>query len=762
MASKLTQAIQGAENVSASRGLGTVTPGGVRAVSFQAGRVVEPGQIVNSPHLFFNNRDTSGASDAELAQNIGKLGAALDQYGIAKEQYQNKTGAEDAQRMINSMSPDDIKKLNVIDAAQQQGFADSMSNPYFHAYAEKLRGQFLSGQMDREYTEKYQDVPAKSASDEQERYSEFSTKWKNDVMASSGAPANSEAFDTGFNEASLINSKSKADQWEKQDYQNKVATTMASTQSKFGSLIANSQELLQTPGAMTQAAQNILNEPRLMGLPVSQRVQMVDNWTKQLVQTGHIDENRLEQMLGSLTVSTNPDGSQVKASDVVNVQSLRTEAMNYRKQFMTKEKYQWMQGFIDKKDKIGAMEAVQNMSPEQAQEYAPMISHVISGVDQKVAAEQRAAAKAAAARLKVTQADVNIRGMLKAWVNGDTVSAGKMLPDLGKVPEDVKNSLFMESIGYAMDTSNQSDMSPQTRMQYINKIMEFPAFEKYRKALQGTYETDIRNIQLADDGSPVASGTAQMLIAMRQASPQNFAATFGDNLDSSVGTITTLIANHGGDLNSGLQDFAKYNSMDTDTRKDFAQQIKDQMNISGYTIAGMHSLGGGDTATISTMENSEMFDRVQEQALVYMAGGATPYEALNMAGRQVTEGYAYYHGAAVPKGVVNNVGTPDDEYYIQQALDRNVYNVASDAGIPATDVNVRYDNRNQTFYFSGGGQAATVSLGRLRDGAYDIYADDANNGRESGDTELSLDQANAGRGYTPAIFNDPVNTQGAT
>lgn len=69
---------------------------------------------------------------------------ALQGYVVSYEKYMDVTGHQQAEAMINGMTPADIQKLNTIDAAQLYGYADSTDNPYFKAYADKLRGGFLA------------------------------------------------------------------------------------------------------------------------------------------------------------------------------------------------------------------------------------------------------------------------------------------------------------------------------------------------------------------------------------------------------------------------------------------------------------------------------------------------------------------------------------------------------------------------------------------------------------------------------------------
>ena len=64
--------------------------------------------------------------------------------------------------------------------------------------------------------------------------------------------------------------------------------------------MANSGELWKTNGALTEAVQSVFNEQRLMALPPEVRHKLLDDFCKQLVTSGHIDGERLGQMMDNL------------------------------------------------------------------------------------------------------------------------------------------------------------------------------------------------------------------------------------------------------------------------------------------------------------------------------------------------------------------------------------------------------------------------------------------------------------------------------
>ena len=328
------------------------------------------------------------SKSAELAENMNKLNAVVQGYLVQHEKYLDTKGLIDAQNYINGKSPEDIKTMDTIDAAQSAGILSSEDSKYFIAHAEKLRGTFLARQMKLDYDNEYAMNPSASLKEEQERFANYANKYKDNLFKSNSRPQNIAAFDMGFNENQLVNYTNLATDWNKKKYQDDITVTMASTQSKLGDIIQNSPELLKVNGAMTQAVQEAFNETRLMGLPMSYRMKLLDDFATQIVQTGHLDSTRLEQMLDNVVVQTGLDGTKTVASSLLDMQTYKTYNAKFNEQFMTKQKEDMINSYVEK-GKAGMdayladLEKMRIEDPDNAPAFANLYPQIKNGINQK-------------------------------------------------------------------------------------------------------------------------------------------------------------------------------------------------------------------------------------------------------------------------------------------------------------------------------------------------------------------------------------------
>lgn len=693
------------------------------------------------------NTAASSATNStdDLAQNMMQIDSALQGYMVHHEKYLDAKGHNEAESMINSMSPADIKKLNVIDAAQNEGYVDSTSNPYFKAYADRLRGTFLSSQMKLEYDNKYSMTPARSMDEEAKRYADFSSQWKKDNAEGDKAPLNPYAFNIGFNENQLVNINNLASSWSKKKHEDDITNVMAATQSQLGDVIENSSELLKSNGLMTNAVQSIFNQTRLMGLPQSYRQKLLDDFCTEIVKTGHIDSDKLSQMMDKVVVSTDMTGTPTKASDLLDMQTYKTMAAAYNKQFVTKWKYDTIQKFVKTKDRQGFLqylEDTRNNDPDKAPEVASMWGAVDGGITQKENEEKRIKEMKLKALLeqqknafKNQQQVNNMNGALSVWMNGGTMYNGQTISSL-KFDPQLSGSKLAESVDYILKTDdsgnfvNESDMSPNSRAKYLSNVMSFPTFSQARKDIINQYGNSIDSIQPDGNGGATYSQTAYNLVNLYQANSADFSNAFGTEMTSKVGLISIFSTAHGGDINAGLADYAAYNVTDKDVIRDYESSAKYQ--LSGYTIDDMPVLGGGVT-TAKAYNSEDAIQMLTKVSGALMSKGYDDYTAVNNAAGIVRDSMVYFQGAYIPKGAFNNIGTPNDEVYMSKALNRWCYDVASDG-----NADVRYNSNSQTFFVSGDLDSKSFSLNDMRSRAYDIYAEEANEGKSSGNNSGSL------------------------
>lgn len=723
MASKVEAAVAQAQNFTPQPVSSSIqAPSGVSVGSLTAGNTGQP--------------------DSELAGNLQKLSQVLGDYTLSHEHYMDEKGLNEAQTMIKGSNTADLKKLDVIDMAQTQGMLHASDNPYFQAYANNMRGSFLAGAMKQDYDKQYEFAPANSADEERQRWQDFQQKWKADNVDGEVT----EAFDKGYNDTNLANEKLLVDGWQQKNFQNQTAIVMAGTQSKLGAIIANAQQLVKTPNALTNAINSAMAEPRLMGLPMANRMQLIDNALQQAVKTGHMTKEVMDRMVPNIQLGYDEMGNKVTAADVVNQQTLNSEASAWRSQFLTKEKTDFVSNFIKTKNLAGAQAAIEGFrktDPEKAAEFAPLVPQIDSGIKAVLAKEERERLAALKAQTKYTQNEISMRSQVKAWINGDLGSSQQVLNSLAGVPEAQKNAFFMESYNYYVN----SDMSASAKMQYINKLATCPGFDTYRKNMSSQMESAMRNVRPGNTDS----ATAMQLLEMRRADPANFAAVYGNTVDTQVGALNQLIQLKGSD-DAGLEAFGAYNELDEGTKNQYKETVRSTLNSSQFTLDGVPSLGGGQGAGPIRYDSSPtIISKIELGASVLMAtGNVSAQDAVIRAAGQLVESHAYYHGGLIPRGAYANMGTSDNEGYFQKALDAKCYQYA-DAYLGGTGnadkVDCKYDDESQTFIFTDdtGQDTMRVSLSDLRDSAKGYEGSAPTSGNN---TEINADQA--GSDVSPA------------
>lgn len=655
---------------------------------------------------------SAGQMDAELASNLSKLSDALGGYEIRHEQYLDQKAAYEAKQLINGASSEDIKKMDAIDLAQSQGMLHPSDNPYFQAHANELRGSYLASQAKQAYDQQFEFTPAKSADDERARWTKFQQDWKNDNVTN----GETEALNKGYYETSKVAEKGLVDSFLQKDYQDQSTVAMAGAQSKLGALI-NNTNILNEPKALAAGFNSAMGDVRLMGLPMATRVKLLDNAVQQAMRTGHIEKKLITAVLPQIKLGYDADGSEVTADKVLNIQTLTTEATAYADQFYTKDKSDFIDKYVTAEDFTGAQKAIEDMmktDPDHAPAYGkllPTIQAQIKALQAQREMERRAAAKANA---KYTMNEVQMRSQVSAWINGRIGSSQQVLNALNGIPEEQKNAYFKESLNYYMN----SKMSARAKVKYINKLATCPGFETYRKNISAQFEADLRNIR----PDSAESSRASMLMDMRRADPANFSSAFGTTLDTEVATLNDLSDMYGGQA-EGIKVFADWNSMSDDEKAQYKQQADSTLSYFGYTLEGIHPLGGGITPqSIRYDSTAELKSRIDLAASIYMHNGMSPYNAVNKAAQQVVTSHTYYHGALFPRGTYSNLGTSDNEGAFKSAMDAEVYEYAQNSMgdvAKASQVSVKFDEANQQFLFSDdyGTNIRRVSLNELRDNA---------------------------------------------
>ena len=702
-------------------------------------------QVVNA----ISSASSASADDVmELAQNMSRLDSALQGYAISHEKYLDTVGHNQAERMVNSMTPDDVEKLNMIDAAQQYGYADSAANPYFKAYAEKLRGGFLSAKMKQEYDAKYNMSPSYSADEEMKRYADFSSTWKEEHLSGNNAPSNKYSFDMGFNESQLINANQLVTDWNKKKNEDDVTVAMAAVSSNLGKLIENSVNILQTKDLMTDLVKKELNPLRLMGLPFAYKQKLVNDFASQLVQTGHLDANRLEQMMQNIPIQAKMDGTIMSAADILNMQDFKTAAAEFNKQFMTQEKYNIVQDAVKRKDMPGFLKFLEDKKksdPDNAPAYAALTGAVDSGIKNKEAEEraiarekQRQALSEQKNKQKSQIASDTINDVLTVWVNGGTMLNGQPISSYKFKSEEIYPA-FMNELTYCVQEQDFNTVA---------RLMSLPQAQEMRKTISDDMQSHFDLLHTEDDGSINLSALDQGFVKLFMSNSNSCESLFGAKVATKARILQNLIEMNGGDFQAGLKMFINYNTTDEAAKNEYAGQVQSLIDSTGFTVEAASNLGGG-TDTIPIWGEADMESYTKDLATAFCCQGLSPDAALSKAGNIIQKGFTTYHWGYFPKGLMNDLGTTDDEVFFKNALDDAMCSITPDGD--NSNVKIRYNRTSQVFYFSDiyTGNSGYKSLDYIKQAAKEAYAtataEQFNYTEETNDYDTTPEEINANR-----------------
>lgn len=680
-------------------------------------------QNIISPHA----AQAAMSSNVQVAQNIERLTQAFNNYTLSHEQFLSDTGSIEAERYIASKTPEDLKKMNVIDAAQNEGLVDSASNPYFAAYAEKMRGRVLSDVAKQEYDHKYAMDPAKSAADEARRYSSFVNDWE---KANLSDVQNKNAFNSGFYEDNLKNISALTTQWERQDHENKIQVVMAESQSQLGSIIENSRELLKENGPATEKTQQVFNQLRLMGLPMQYRQKLLQDFVDQFISTGHIGAERLEQMLDNITIQTDFDGTVTRASDLLNMQTTKTMAAEYNRQFYTQEKYDWVEKYV-KMGENGKIESMKDVSimlkenPEKAVELNAFIPQVFSRIDQNTAKQEVARLQAMAQRGKsisqkvkpLTEDSDFVEGLLNAWNRGDTMYEGLAIAEYS-IKDDVLYRAVMPMINHwaqGDDTYN------------LTRIMDLPQLKKLRETISDDLSSTLSGIMPTDDGGVNIGNNPELeaFVTRVMENPGAIAHTFGGKLAGYAYTLNTLYTAYGMSewgKQQALRLFAEGNQMlRTHPEVDEQNKTLAKNSIAGYTIDGVSNSAYhndySDVVDLGLGVNDYVREDLQNVWHLLLNTGLSNERVMEKINKVVRDNYETYHYGAFPRAITYNMETVNDPYYFRKGIDTYIYDtIGEDDPLRASATTISYNSSKGTFVFNDtiGGNTQSVTLAQIR------------------------------------------------
>lgn len=668
------------------------------------------------------------STDTSLGDNMARLNSALQGYMVNHEKMLDSTGYENAQRLLNRATPEDIEKLNVIDAAQTYGFVDDTANPYFRAYADKLRGSFLASKMKQEYDDKYAMAPAKNMDEEAKRYAEFATE-KKDLYKDTAL--NQYAFDNGFTEANLVNVNKLWGDWQQKRRKEDIVITMADTTSKLGDITQNTPVLKsQADGRMTgiiEAAQTVWNTPRLMGLPPEHRQKLLEDWAKELIHTGHLSKEDFTELMDNLTIQTRMDGTEVKANTLLDMQTYATMAADYNRQYLTKELHTTIQDYIHREDGDGWLAMVAGLretDPDNAPTYEQYTKYVLNHIEEAQKAREREAQRQMKANLKAKEkadkaaaANLLAQRAINNWMNlGDSVD-GFYIKSLNLKADDVRVPM-MEALNTRI---NAGDLDGVIRLMSI----PLPGAAEVKDTIRSDMKSKLMLVSPSLLENQVFRDGVKDMLVFCAANANAMEGLFGADVAKAAGVLK-LLTDTSGDFDTGLSQFAVWNTTPEDTRKGYKAQVEGLIDSEQYTLPAMPVLGGGQQA-FSVFDNPDIEGDIAVAASALCCQGYSPDMALSIAGERVKDNFFVWRGAAVPRGCLTGIRVPNQQYYLYKALEE----YAGDYPY------CRYNRQTQMFLF---GENPPLSLADAQQNAMLLFEAENAGRNTSGEkpTETSL------------------------
>ena len=671
--------------------------------------------------------DTS--SSENLGENMERLSQALQGYAVQHEKYLDSKGLREAQAMVNQESAGAIEKLNAVDAAQVEGFADSLDNPYFKAYAEKLRGQFLSNRMRDEFDITLQEHPEwKSSPDELMRqYANFSNDWKKSHITDSIKPTNEVAFDTGYQENNINELRGLVGDWYKQKKQDDIIVTATQVSNDLDDILMHAGTYMEdaTGKTMQEAIQKALNPTRLMGLSLDSRMTLVKDFLNRGVNSGALPIDVIDKVLPNIVMQTTADGKTIKLKDVVSMKALHVDAANYLSRYNSTLKEQFMKQYSgDYEGALQELEKIQYSDPDRYQILATTLPQIKAlQIQQEKEAERdlkRQQELAARGMLHGGRASVGRRSaggggrryytysrrnpdgtvggygghklhntdevnqFMTAAVNGNNTAGGLPLDSYSVSPELFYPALKNE-VTYLAQNGN---------MDAIYRLMGTKQAAALRSSLARDIKMEFNTLRIGDDGHAVIDGKTQDALNAYAQNPMAMKDIFGGDVAQDAYVLHTLTRAHPEDTQQAYDSFAQWHQMEPEKKKALLGSVAS--NSAGYTLEGVENLDGSQGTSTVAIDDPDLQTAFTVGAAALTSVTGDSVAAINMVGADMAQGYFQYRGAMIPKYVLKGIGTADDRGMLLYTLAQEM--TLEDGTIPDS-CRLKYDATTRTFSF---------------------------------------------------------------
>ncbi len=678
-----------------------------------------------------------------LADNMSKLNNALQSYAVAHEKFLDSTGLDKAQDLIKSKSPEDIEKLNLMDSAQTAGLVDVGSNPYFKAYAEKLRGNFLGARIKQDYDAEFADKPAKSAEDELKRFNKYVSDYRKGIVENA-PPSNTVAFDRGFYENSLTNATNLVTSYNKKKNEEYVVNTMSEITNEMGDIINDAPQLLAADNhSFSDRVREIFNAGRLMGLPPQYRQKLADDFMKRLVETGAIPTERLNQMADAVIVQTDMAGNEKKLSDIVDMNTLAEANLSFNMKYDRTRMEKFVKDYGNSKQYNKFLQETEAMRYSNPREYRfrMSIAPQVEAEEKRTIAKEEQARRAFLSSInrknggsgsnskKITDKEI-MNSTINAWVNGNTYT-----PQYGTI----SNMKFDEPLFTSCVMNEMSYLASVGATTGITKLLSMPQVSSIKKDLVTQVNSSLASIHFDSQGNVAYDTNAENLVKWFQADPAGASFFYGGSTSNEAQVICGLITSTGS-LDTAMNYYATWNTKSTDEKKLALSNIQKYYDVDA--AYGAENLRDGEKTAFTITADPSLNSTWRTLTAILRMRGMGEEDSQNEAGKMLAQNLFYFRGLLCPKSVLNELGTGNDPEFFAQAID--------DLSGYKENVLLSYDFESQMFLCKDleTGQQSMRSLESMRqiaqnlaeqDGAKRAQAYAANN------TAMTADDINSAR-----------------
>ena len=614
---------------------------------------------------------TGDIGGASVSKGLDALTGAFATYLDTKDKQFQKEMWDGAKNILARASEEDLQRLNSIEIATKYGYATLIDNPYFHAYTDNLIGEHNAQSAYTEYNTWFADKPAKTPEAEAQRFETWMTDRANSYL-STKPQTNATAFQEGFASKKHDVFQNMMQQRSTKEVSDKVAMAQMSISSELQNISYNATN--SKVEDVIAEYQQVFDKSRMIAMQPEFTYKMIQSIPVSLAKNGRMNINDIKQVMDTLDVEVRLDGTTRKASEFIATNDYAPAAIAWQQTHTTQFKLDTVKKYKEDKD-------MSRMDTDIAKLYQSKnpadwnTAQIMEGWRGDVAREQaqvqqaRKEAAARAAKTATKQAtdkddETLWRANIQLALNGNSNALDTFGNAEGSVRRRdgsnadgaIRDKVLFSMIG---ETLNDENMDYASRLTRVGQLMHYKGANDFSE----TYGKRLLNnmLNLADDDlrAGILEPTyVNMYNMYLNSTPTEFSGAFGTKLADAFTTIRGLAESSGYNntdaLAIGIRQWKQAAKMTQDESSSYnsqvTQYITDVKNEygSGPNIAGMRNISTGtrDTITMDRIMDSPVLTQI---ASSYMYNGMSVDRAVEMAGNDIRDNYAFKWGAVIPK-----------------------------------------------------------------------------------------------------------------